>query len=328
MNGRRTEAVRSYGLILAVAACASLAPLFVGSNVALNAMITALIIALAAQGWNVLGGFGGQFSFGHAAFFGAGAYAVALLQTKFAINPWLAFAMAIAFAGLVGLAIGYLSFRSGLRGSYFALVTLAFAEVFRIVANASPFTGGAAGTLIPLRISPANFQFSDRAVFFDLLLAAIVASLCITQWLKLSRFGAYLIAVRENENAAQALGVDVLDVKLKAITLSAAMTGAAGAFYAQYFLFIDASIAFGPWISVEALLAPIIGGLGTVFGPLFGAVILHFLGEIAKSIGGRIPGLDLALYGALLILVIAFARNGLMGMISARSARTTGRGAA
>lgn len=328
MSGRRTEAVRSYGIILAVAACASLAPLFVGSNVALNAMITALIIALAAQGWNVLGGFGGQFSFGHAAFFGAGAYAVALLQTKFSINPWLAFAMAVAFAGFVGLAIGYLSFRSGLRGSYFALVTLAFAEVFRIVANASPLTGGAAGTLIPLRISTANFQFSDRAVFFDLLLAAIVASLCVTQWLKLSRFGAYLIAVRENENAAQALGVDVLVVKLKAITLSAAMTGAAGAFYAQYFLFIDASIAFGPWISVEALLAPIIGGLGTVFGPLLGAVILHFLGEVAKSIGGRIPGLDLALYGALLILVIAFARNGLMGMIAARSARTAGRSAA
>ena len=315
------EGIRTYGLIFTVASCASMLPLFVGTNIALNAMITTLIIALAAQGWNILGGFGGQFSFGHAAFFGAGAYTVALLQTRFSTNPWLAFILAVAFAGLIGLIIGYLSFRSGLRGSYFALVTLAFAEVFRIVANASPWTGGAAGTLIPLHLSVANFQFANRVVFFELILIAVAASLCITQWLKLSRFGAFLIAVRENEGAAQALGVDVLNVKLKAITLSAAMTGAAGAFYAQYFLFIDASIAFGSWISVEALLAPIVGGLGTVFGPLLGAVILHFLGEIAKMVGGRIPGLDLGLYGALLILVIAFAKEGVMGMVSSQRLR-------
>ena len=293
----------------------SLLPMLGLSNVGLNALINTLIIALAGQGWNILGGFGGQFSFGHAAFFGSGAYAMALLQTSLGVNPWLAFTLSVLLAGLVGLAIGWLSFRAGLRGSYFALVTLAFAEVLRILANASPLTGGAAGTLIPLNVGWINFQFANRAVFFEMILAVVVVATILTRWLSLSRFGAYLVALRENEGAAEALGVNALDVKLRAITVSAAMTGAAGAFYAQYFLFIDASIAFGPWISVEALLAPIIGGLGTVFGPLLGAAILHSLGEIAKSFAGRLPGLDLALYGTLLIIVTAFAPNGVGGML-------------
>ncbi len=306
----------SWLVIAIVALVLAAIPLFNASNIFLNAMISVLIIALAGQGWNILGGFAGQFSFGHAAFFGTGAYVIAILQVKFGWNAWAAFGTAIVIAGCVGFLIGYLSFRSGLRGSYFALVTLAFAEVFRILANAAPLTGGAAGTLIPLRISASNFQFSSRVTFYEILLGVVVASLLVAQWLHHSRFGAYLVAVRENEDAARALGVDILTVKLKAIAISAMLTGAAGAFYAQNFLFIDANIAFGTWISVEALLAPIIGGLGTVLGPLFGALILHFLGEFAKTLAGKVPGLDLALYGALLVLVIAFARDGLTGLFA------------
>jgi branched-chain amino acid transport system permease protein len=222
---------------------------------------------------------------------------------------------ATAIGALVGAIIGYLSFRSGLRGSYFALITLAFAEVFRIIANATPVTGGAAGTLIKLQVSAANFQFASRAIYFWILLALVIAAMLLMRGIERSRFGAYLVAVRENEDAAAALGVDTLDVKLRAITLSAAMTALAGAFYVQYFLFVDSSIAFGTWISVEALLAPIIGGLGTVFGPLLGALALHLLGEFAKAVAGRVPGIDLALFGILLVLVIAFARDGLQGLL-------------
>ncbi|MFZ4530191.1 MAG: branched-chain amino acid ABC transporter permease [Alsobacter sp.] len=305
----------AYGPILAVAAALALVPLLTGSNTVLNAMVTALLIGLAGQGWNILGGYGGQFSFGHAAFFGTGAYATAILQARYGVNAWAAFAAAVALGSLAGLVIGFLSFRSGLRGSYFALVTLAFAEVFRIIANAAPITGGAAGTLIRLDVRPENFQFASRAVFYWIVLALVVGVLILTRMIERNRFGAWLVAIRENEDAARALGVDTLAVKLQAIGLSAAITAAAGAFYAQYFLFVDSSIAYGTWISVEALLVPIIGGLGTVFGPLVGALALHGLAEVTRLVAGRIPGIDLALYGTLLVLVIAFAPQGIQGLV-------------
>ncbi len=301
--------------ILAFAAVVALAPLLVASNVALNFLVFTLIIALAAQGWNLLGGYGGQYSFGHAAFFGTGAYLTAILQVRYGMNAWPAVAAGIALAAAVGLGIGFLAFRSGLRGSYFALVTLAFAEVFRVLANAAEVTGGAAGILIRLQADPANFQFAERGTFLWVALALVTLALVATLALERSRLGAQLVAVRENEAAAQALGVDVLAVKLRAITLSAGMTGAAGGLYAQYFLYLDAQIAYGTWISVEALLAPIVGGAGTVFGPLLGAVILHGLAEATKSIAGRIPGIDLVVFGVVLILVVRFPPRDIPGLL-------------
>jgi branched-chain amino acid transport system permease protein len=225
----------------------------------------------------------------------------------------------MALGAAVGFAIGYLSFRARLRGSYFALVTLAFAEVFRISANAWGFTGGAAGVLVPLRIGPEHMQFADKRLAYWLALAFVAATLALTLALSRSRFGAHLVAVRENEEAARALGVDALAVKLKAITLSGAITASAGCLYTQKFLYLDANLAYGPWISVEALLAPIIGGLGTVFGPLVGAVVLLGLGEVTKTTfanltGGAIPGVDLVVFGVLLILCVAYAPRGVLGL--------------
>lgn len=309
------NAVRAFAPALVLLLLAALIPVFVSANTVLNFIVFTLIIALSAQGWNLLGGFGGQFSFGHAAFFGTGAYATAILQARYGVNAWAGFAAAIALSALVGWIIGYLSFRSGLRGSYFALVTLAFAEVFRILANASSFTGGAAGTLIKLDMRPENFQFSSRAVFVWIGLALVGSVLLMTIAIARSRFGAWLAAVRENEDAARALGVDALAVKLKAITLSAGVTGAAGALYVQYYLYLDANIAYGAWISIESLIAPIIGGIGTPLGPILGAVTLHGLGELTKLFAGRIPGVDLVIYGALLVAAIAFAPDGIMGLL-------------
>jgi branched-chain amino acid transport system permease protein len=301
--------------IAGFALLAALVPLFVTSNVVLNFLVFTLIIALAAQGWNLLGGYGGQYSFGHAAFFGTGAYLTAVLQVRYGVNAYPAFAAGVALAAVVGLAIGVMAFRSGLKGSYFALVTLAFAEVFRVLANASEVTGGAAGILIRLRADPANFQFAERGTFLWVAAALVTLALLATLALERSRLGAQLVAVRENEAAAQALGVDVLAVKLRAIALSAGMTGAAGGLYAQYFLYLDAQIAYGTWISVEALLAPIVGGAGTVFGPLLGAVILHGLAEATKSIAGRIPGIDLVVFGIVLILVVRFPPRDIPGLL-------------
>jgi branched-chain amino acid transport system permease protein len=302
--------------IVAVVAALACIPFITNSNVVLNFLVTALLLTLAGQGWNVLGGYGGQYSFGHAAFFGTGAYVTAILQVKYGLNAWPAFAIGIAAGAGVGAAIGALTFRSGLRGSYFALVTLAFAEVLRIIASVAPITGAGVGTLIKLDLSVRALQFPSRSAFFWFILALVAVALVITRLIEQSRFGAWLVAVRENEDAACALGVDAIRVKLGAMTISAAMAAAAGCFYAQYFLFLDAGIAYGPWISIEALLAPIIGGVGTVFGPLLGALMVKILGEAAKHVTGDVPGLDLVVYGVVLILVVGFAPRGVAGTIA------------
>lgn len=302
-------------IALAVALLAAV-PLFTTSNVVLNFLVTALLIALAGQGWNLLGGYGGQYSFGHAAFFGTAAYATAILQVHYGVNAWLGLFIGIAAGALVGAVIGALTFRSGLKGSYFSLVTLAFAEVLRIIASVAPITGAGVGTLIPLDLHARAFQFQSRVPFYFIVLAMVALSLIVVRVIENSRFGAYLVAVRENEDAASALGVDAFTVKLCAITVSAAITAAAGCFYAQYFLFIDAGIAYGPWISIDALLAPIVGGAGTVFGPLLGALVIKTLGETTKLVTGDAPGLDLVIYGLLLIGVVGLAPRGIVGLLT------------
>lgn len=300
--------------ILVFAAAMAPLPLVVQSDYLLNFAVMALFYAFLGQTWNVLGGYGGQFSFGHAAFFGTGAYCSTIMQVSLGVSPWLGFPLAVAAAALVGAFVGFLSFRYGLRGSYFALVTLAFAEVLRILSNSVEFTGAGVGILIPLQPGYAAMQFESKAAFFHLILALVVLALAITWWLERSRFGARLMAVRENEDAARALGVDVFRTKLAAITLSGAMAGAAGTFYAQYFLYLDPHIAYGPAVSVEALLVPIIGGIGTVFGPLIGSGVLHLASELTRSLFGAVPGVNLILYGGLLVLMILFLPNGLMGL--------------
>jgi branched-chain amino acid transport system permease protein len=231
----------------------------------------------------------------------------------YGINAWVACLLGIIAGAAVGAMIGGLTFRSGLRGSYFALVTLAFAEVLRIVASVAPITGAGVGILIKLDLRAQAFQFQSRSVFYWVILSLVALSLVIAHVLERSRFGVWLVAIRENEEAALALGVNATMVKLGAMMLSATMTAAAGCFYAQYFLFVDSGIAYGTWISIEALLTPIVGGVGTVFGPLLGALLVKSFGEGVKLIAGDAPGLDLMIYGAALVLVIWFAPRGVMG---------------
>ena len=287
---------------------------FIDSGVALNFIMMALYATLLAQAWNILGGFGGQFSFGHALFFGSGAYAQAVLQVNFGFNAWAALVAAILFAAVVGLGLGALAFRYGLKGSYFALVTLAFAEVFRVLAVSFNFTGGGVGLMLPLRESFSNLQFASRKGSIVFVLTFVVAALLVAAWLRHSRFGAQLQAVRDNEDAARAIGVDPYSTKLGAITLSAAFMGAGGAFYVQVFQYIDPGIAFGPATSVEALVAAIVGGLGTLWGPLLGAVLLHLLAEITRNLFGQLPGLNLVIYGVVLVLMVMFLPRGLAGV--------------
>ena len=284
------------------------------SGVVLNFAMMALYGCLMAQAWNVLGGYGGQFSFGHALFFGTGAYAQAIAQLQGGVNPWIALPLAIAAAALVGLFIGALSFRYGLKGSYFALVTLAFAEVFRILSLSVPFTGAGVGLMVPLKEGVANMQFGDRRGFVGLALALVVCGLLFTTWLRHSRFGAWLQAVRDNEDAARAVGVNPFRVKLGAIVVSGAFMGAAGALYVQVFQYIDPGIAYGPHTSVEALVAAIVGGMGTVWGPVLGAVVLHLLADLTRNLFGELPGINMVIYGTVLVLIVIFLPRGIAGL--------------
>lgn len=288
--------------------------LVVDSGVWLTFLMLTLYAALLAQAWNILGGYGGQFSFGHAVFFGTGAYVQAMAQLQGGMNAWLALLLAIAAAAAVGAFIGAMAFRYGLKGSYFALVTLAFAEVFRIVALSVDFTGGGVGLMVPLKESAANMQFGSRKGYIALMLGFVVAALLVTAWLRQSRFGARLQAVRDNEDAARAVGVDPFRTKLGATVLSGGFTGAAGAFYVQVFQYIDPGIAFGPHVSVEALVAAIVGGMGTLWGPILGALVLHALADVTRNLFGELPGINLVIYGVVLVLIVMFMPRGIAGL--------------
>ena len=310
--------------VAAFAVAVVLLTLLVDSGVVLTFVMMTLYAALLAQAWNMLGGFGGQFSFGHALFFGTGAYVQAIAQVSHGINPWIALALAVVAAAAVGVFVGALTFRYGLKGSYFALVTLAFAEVFRILAVSVDFTGGGVGMMVPLKESLANMQFGSRKGYIGLVLGFVVAALLVTVWLRHSRYGAWLQAVRDNEDAARAVGVDPFRVKLGAITLSGGFMGAAGAFYVQVFQYIDPGIAFGPHVSVEALVGAIVGGMGTLWGPVLGAFVLHLLADLTRNLFGQLPGLNMVIYGVVLVLIVMFLPRGLAG--ASRSVRDLWKG--
>src|SRR6185369_17124853 len=218
--------------------------------------------------------------------------------------------------GAVGWMIAMLSFRAGLRGSYFALITLAFAEVFRILANSVPFTRGGLGMLIKADPRPINFQFKDPIWIYYLALVLCVISLLIAWRLTRNRFGARLVAIRENEDAARALGIDVFAEKVKVLTLSGAMCAAGGTFYAQKYLYIDPSIAFGIDKSVEMLLVTMVGGAGTIFGPLIGSIVLTAINEATRWAASVMPALknvqplSLIVYGTMLIIIVARLPDG------------------
>ena len=299
-----------FGLALLAAA---LAPVGISSKFYLDVLTLIFFTAYIGQSWNILGGYAGQFSFGGVMFFGTGAYTSSILLVTFGIPPLIGIFAAVLMGGFLGFLVGYLSFRSGLRGSYFALITLAFAELLRVLANSVEFTGGGVGLFLTYAPGLKNLQFVSPTGFYYFSLFLLVISLVIALWLERSRFGAQLIAIRENEEAAEALGIDTLKCKLYAIMIMGGMGGAAGTFYAQKYLYIDPPISYSIALSVEMLLVSIVGGLGTVFGPLIGSVVLHVVNEVARHFIDT-PGLSLIVYGVILIFIISYLPNGLVGL--------------
>ncbi len=282
----------------------------------LHTMIMIFLFTIMGQGWNVLSGYAGQFSFGHALFMGLGAYTSTLLYVKLGWSPWLGILPAAGVSVAVGLLIGALSFRYGLTGPFFALIMLAFAEIFHMLAMSWEWCGGAQGLLIPLKgDAPSLMQFMDKTPFYILLLWLAAASVYFVWRLEGTRVGLYLQALREDSDAAEALGADTLRYKLIAMAISAAMTSVGGTIYAQYLLYIDPDITFGVINSVEIMLRPIIGGPGTVLGPLLGSLVLTPLSEVTRTAFQAYSGAYLMFYGGILVTVILFMPDGLIGVL-------------
>src|SRR5262249_17376881 len=262
--------------------------------------------------WNLISGYGGQLSAGHAAFVGVGAYTTTLLAMHAGVSPWLGMFAGGALAAVLGAVVGFLGFRFGLRGFYFVLLTVAFAEVCRIVALNTDAVGGAIGLYIQFTGNPWQLHFPDNRGYYYVALAFLLAATGVAALVERSRLGAYLTAIREDEDAAEALGVDTRSVKLVAIVLSAFLTGLGGAFYANYLFSIQPNAPFGIPLSVEITLRPFVGGSGALLGPILGSFILSPLAELSRSYFARsgLVGSHLVVYGLLLIGIVLFLPHG------------------
>ncbi|MFQ5829122.1 MAG: branched-chain amino acid ABC transporter permease [Candidatus Methylomirabilia bacterium] len=293
-----------------------LAPLVL-SEFFLHLLILIAFWAYLGSAWNILSGYAGQLSIGHAAFLGVGAYTSTLLWVNFGVTPWVGMFGAAVTAGTIGLFQGFVSFHYGLRGPYFALATIAFAEVLRLIFNNWMVLGAALGILIPLEgHAPSIFQFETKAPYYYTMLAMVVGVLALVRLMERSRLGYQMVAIRENEETAESLGIDAKRVKLTAIALSAGLTGMGGAFYAQYYLYIDPATTFGISVSIDIMIRPIIGGMGTLWGPVVGSVILTPLSEVTRYVfGGRYAGVALMSYGAILMLVVLLAPGGVVSWV-------------
>jgi branched-chain amino acid transport system permease protein len=289
---------------------------FFADNYILSVGIAVLITALLGQSWNIMSGYSGQFSFGHAVFFGIGAYTSSLLYVDFRISPWVGMIVGAIIAAVVGVIIGFLSFRYKLRGDFFALATLAVAEICRILFNNVKVFKGAVGVLIPYLTDPLEYQFGNDIAFFFVILILVAIATIFIAFMRKSKLGLNLVAIKSNQDAAAAVGVNVLKYKLIAIAVSAAFAALAGTFYAQYYGFIDPSTVFAATISVEAIVPCIVGGSGTLAGPLLGAFIIIPLQEICNSAFPDISGINMIIYGLVIVLFILFCPNGILGIIN------------
>lgn len=298
------------------------APAFVGSY-ALSVLILILYSAYTGQAWNIMMGFAGQLSLGHALYVGVGAYTAAALFVHFGIGPWAGMWAAMLAAMLAGGLIGFLAFRFGISGTYFALLTIAFAEFTRIGFDHITWIGGSAGYFLPVAQRTSSDLLELRgapAMFYYVMLAMAALAILICKALLSSRTGYYWLAIREDPEAAQALGINTFRYKMIAVVISAAMTSLAGVFFAFYYNNLFPEQVFNIGRSIEIILGPIFGGLGTLFGPIAGAIVLTLLGESLRSatsaLGWEVPGLELLIYGTCLLLVVMFLPNGIWPPVS------------
>jgi branched-chain amino acid transport system permease protein len=292
-------------LLVLLAAVLIAAPFVAQGGRDKHILILILLYVTLGSAWNILGGFTGQLSIGHAAFFGIGAYTAAIIARATSLSPWLALLLGPVIALPLALLIGKICFR--LRGPYFTLATIAVGEVVRLVAlNWRDFTGGAVGVVI----RPSVFSGTDKIPYYFIILAIATMTVLLCYHISRGRLGYFFMAIREDQETAEAIGIDTTKYKLVALGFSATLTAMAGAFYANYFLFVDPTVVLPLALSVEIVLMAIIGGIGTVAGPVLGAVLLKLSSEVFRNVFEQA---NLLIYGALLIVVILFIPDGLIG---------------
>jgi branched-chain amino acid transport system permease protein len=288
-------------------------PLAVRNPFFLHVGILILMWTLLGAAWNVLGGFAGQVSFGHASLFGMGAYVTVILYLKLGLAPWWGIPLGGLFAATASRPIGLLCFR--LKGPYFSLATLAVAEIVKLVAlNWEAVTNGPVGYLITdlprLRVLGHLVDWESKRPFYSLAALLALSALAATALLRRSRLGAYLVAIRENEDAAEAVGIDTVRSKVVTLALSAFFAGVGGGFYAFYFRYVDPDAVLNVGLSMEMVFIAMVGGLGTVGGPLIGAV---FLTGVAEAVRARFQMGHLILYGLFMMLAIRYMPEGIWG---------------
>lgn len=293
--------------------------------------VRTLIFAIMAVGWNIMSGFGGMFSFGHAAFFGIGAYTGAYLLVEHGISPWLSMIVAAVVSAAVGTTIAYLCLRYRLAGSYFALATFAFAQMFLLLVQNLEVFNKTEGFNVPIlpRDSWWMLQFEKGSANY-LWIPLVILALAVlgTIFYVRSRAGQYVQAIRDDATAAASLGIDTMKYRLIAVAASCALTAVAGVYYVQYYFFVGPEQAFGSAVSVEAIVPAVIGGIGTIWGPVLGAAVIGPLSEVINEILRRPPafleflqgsiGLDVAVYSVILILIVIFLPKGIFGTVRER----------
>jgi len=285
-------------------------PFWVPSNWQ-NLLISTFYYAYLGQAWNILGGYAGQLSLGHAAFFAIGAYTSAVLAIHLGISPWLGMLAGAVFAAILSLGIGYLGFRFGLRGFYFILLTLAAAEICRLIALHLPILGGYTGLFISFTPNPWQFQFRGKIPYYFIALAFLCVACGIVWLIQRSKLGTYLVAIREDEDASEALGVDTFRYKMIAYAVSAALTALGGTFYAYFQFYLQPNTVLHINHSVDIMIRPIVGGSGTILGPVLGSFLLELLGEFSRTyFAAGTAGLNVVIYGLLLIIVVLFLPRG------------------
>ena len=289
----------------------------VGNAFFLQTIAMAFLMAYLATSWNIIAGFAGQFSLAHGALFAIGAYTSTILFLRFGVSPWAGLLAAGVAAALCGCVLGYVVFRIGLRGVYFAVITLAFAEAARVFVLNTSALGGAIGYELPIRNSLADFQFDGYQPYYYLALALLLLGTFVAKQVAASNLGLALAAIRQNEDAAASLGIDVGRAKLAVMTISAGLVGVGGAFYAQLAHIVRPDVVFSLNYIVQMLLAGILGGLGTVYGPIVGSFAVATFNQLVALIPAEtnlIAAAAQILYGSIIVFIVVFAPQGIVGL--------------
>jgi len=315
---------RTFILLGTLLAALLIAPWIVNDYL-LTVLIVILYSAYTGQAWNIMMGFAGQLSLGHAIYAGLGAYVAAVLFTKFGIGPWIGLVAAIPIAMACGAVIGFLAFRFGVAGVYFAILTIAFAEFARIGFDHLGIVNASAGLFLPVAQYAHNDLWrlrGDPTMFYYVILAATVLAFIVCRLLLRSRMGYFWLAIREDEQAARAAGIDTFRYKMYAVTISAAVTSFAGVFYAFFYNNLFPEQVFNIGRSIEMILGPVIGGVGTLFGPILGSFVLTGLAETLNSamsaVGLDLPGAKEVFYGICLLFVIVALPEGVWPPLARR----------